>query len=211
MSLPCRSLVDGSWIWKKNSSSSRNEITSGSKTISTASAWSPWFRYVALGVSPPEYPTRLARTPGRLRSSSWAPQKQPPARIAVSVVTCASFLFSTTGEHRDPSRCFLLGARRVDVPQPRREHGWAVLLGSRVPRLVGAPGQLADTGWWVFAESTPAAAAGSHAVQLRRRMTPRAQQPPSARTPPDTSRRPVHPPLHSRAAQGALGGSGHAD
>jgi hypothetical protein len=42
--LPWRSFVDGSWIWKKNSRISRYEITAGSKTISTASAWSPWLR-----------------------------------------------------------------------------------------------------------------------------------------------------------------------
>src|SRR3712207_5270340 len=130
MSLPCRSFVDGSWIWKKNSSSSRNEIFSGSKTISTASAWSPWLRYVALGVSPPEYPTRVESTPGRWRSSSWAPKKQPPARIAVSVVTCASLCVQHDGEHRDPVRCFLLGAQGDDVPELPREHGWAIVLGS---------------------------------------------------------------------------------
>src|SRR6478752_3997701 len=92
MSLPCRFLVDGSWIWKKNSSRSRYEIWSGSKTISTASAWSPWLRYVAFGVSPPEYPTRVEITPGRRRSSCCAPQKHPPARIAVSVVAICNLL-----------------------------------------------------------------------------------------------------------------------
>ena len=43
-SLPWRSLVDGSWIWKKNSRRSRYEITEGSKSISTASAWPGWLR-----------------------------------------------------------------------------------------------------------------------------------------------------------------------
>jgi len=41
---------------------------------------------VALGTSPPEYPTRVEITPSRFRSSSCAPQKHPPARIAVSVL-----------------------------------------------------------------------------------------------------------------------------
>ena len=36
-------LVVGSWIWKKNSRMSRYEMRSGSKTISTASAWPSWF------------------------------------------------------------------------------------------------------------------------------------------------------------------------
>ncbi len=44
MSLPWRLSVVGSWIWKKNSSSSRYEVCSGSKTISIASACVPWLR-----------------------------------------------------------------------------------------------------------------------------------------------------------------------
>src|SRR3954454_15297740 len=155
MSLPCRSFVDGSWIWKKNSSSSRNEITSGSKTISTASAWSPWLRYVALGVLPPEYPTRLESTPGRLRSSSCAPQKQPPARIAVSVVTCASLLSSTTGEHRDPGWCFLLGAQCDELPEPRWNYG-------RPARLPGARDS------WAHRVSWPTGGGGCRRSSVRR-------------------------------------------
>src|SRR6266536_699923 len=36
MSLPCRFFVVGSWIWKKNSSSSRYDVRAGSKVISMA-------------------------------------------------------------------------------------------------------------------------------------------------------------------------------
>src|SRR3954453_5808346 len=58
--------------------------------ISIASAWDPWLRYVALGTSPPEYPTRVEITPGRFRIRSCIPQKHPPARIAVSVESVMS-------------------------------------------------------------------------------------------------------------------------
>src|SRR3954452_19819811 len=66
---------------------SRYEIRAGSKTISTASAWPGWRRYVGFSFSPPVYPTRVEITPSRWRSSSCTPQKQPPARIAVSVLS----------------------------------------------------------------------------------------------------------------------------
>src|SRR5215207_5154195 len=62
-------------------------MRSGSKTISTASAWPGCFLYVGLSFSPPVYPTLVEITPSRWRSSSWTPQKQPPARIAVSVLS----------------------------------------------------------------------------------------------------------------------------
>ena len=39
MSLPCRFSVDGSWIWKKNASTSRYEVSDGSKTISTKTTY----------------------------------------------------------------------------------------------------------------------------------------------------------------------------
>src|SRR5215213_7791078 len=62
-------------------------MRSGSKTISTASAWPGCFLYVGLSFSPPVYPTLVEMTPSRRRSSSWTPQKQPPARMAVSVLS----------------------------------------------------------------------------------------------------------------------------
>src|SRR5262249_38428115 len=62
----------------------RYDVCSGSKTISIASAWLPWFRYVASRTSPPAYPTRVERTPGCRRKRTCNPQKQPPARIAFS-------------------------------------------------------------------------------------------------------------------------------
>jgi hypothetical protein len=37
-----------------------------------------------LGVAPPVYPTSVSTTPGIFRMMSSIPQKQPPARIAVS-------------------------------------------------------------------------------------------------------------------------------
>ena len=52
-SFPWRFTVVGSWIWKKNSSSSRYDVCSGSKVISIASACVPWLRYVAFSTSPP--------------------------------------------------------------------------------------------------------------------------------------------------------------
>src|SRR3954453_4442837 len=62
-------------------------MRSGSKTISTASAGPGWFLRVGLSFWPPVYPTLVEMTPSRWRSSSWTPQKQPPARIAVSVLS----------------------------------------------------------------------------------------------------------------------------
>src|SRR3954453_10775573 len=76
-------------------------MRSGSKTISTASAWPGWFRYVGLSLSPPVYPTRVEMTPSRLRSSSCTPQKQPPARMAVSVL---SFMVSSSSELSYPAQ-----------------------------------------------------------------------------------------------------------
>src|SRR3954453_15861410 len=65
---------------------SRNEMGSGSKRISIASGGPGWVPYVGLSFAPPVYPTRVEMTPSRWRSSSWTPQKQPPARMAVSVL-----------------------------------------------------------------------------------------------------------------------------
>src|SRR3954452_25040644 len=62
-------------------------MRSGSKTISTASAWPGWLPYVGCDFSPPVYPTLVEMTPSRWRSSSWTPQKQTPARMAVTVVS----------------------------------------------------------------------------------------------------------------------------
>src|SRR4051794_39053802 len=73
----------------------RYEIRAGSKTISTASAWPGWWPYVGFSFSPPAYPTRVEMTPSRLRSSSWTPQKQPAARIAVSVLSVMTCPLST--------------------------------------------------------------------------------------------------------------------
>src|SRR3974390_2745521 len=70
---------------------SRNEVCSGSKAISTASAWVPGLASVGLGISPPVQPARVAITPGCLRMSSWTPQKQPPARTAVSALSPIAF------------------------------------------------------------------------------------------------------------------------
>ena len=40
---PALSVV-GSWIWKKNASKSRNDVSPGSNVISIASACVPWLR-----------------------------------------------------------------------------------------------------------------------------------------------------------------------
>src|SRR5215208_6733254 len=69
-------------------------MRSGSKTISTASAWPGWFPYVGWSFFPPLYPTLVEMTPSRWRSSSWTPQKQPPARIAVSVLSLIARSFA---------------------------------------------------------------------------------------------------------------------
>src|SRR4051795_1810244 len=62
-------------------------MRSGSKTISRGAACPGWFRWFGLSFFPPVYPTLVEMTPSRRRSSSWTPQKQPPARIAVSVLS----------------------------------------------------------------------------------------------------------------------------
>ena len=89
---------------------------SGSKTISTASAWPGWFPSVGLAFWPPVYPTRVEMTPSRLRSSSWTPQKHPPARIAVSVASVTGALLPSWDEvpcsaYRAPKNAAMSGTR----------------------------------------------------------------------------------------------------
>src|SRR5215831_3078999 len=65
------------------------EISLGSKTISTDSAWPvlpvPTFSYSAVLLSPPEYPDRTFFTPLVYWYTPCTPQKQPPASTAVCV------------------------------------------------------------------------------------------------------------------------------
>src|SRR3954464_13524911 len=68
-------------------------MRSGSKTISTASACPGWLLYVGCSFFPPVYPTVVEMTPSRRRSSSCTPQKQPAARMAVSVLSFMVSLF----------------------------------------------------------------------------------------------------------------------
>ena len=44
-------------------------------------------RAALLSLAPPVYPGLVETAPSRLRSSSSTPQKHPPARMAVSVVS----------------------------------------------------------------------------------------------------------------------------
>src|SRR5262249_23594308 len=65
------------------------EISLGSKTISTDSAWPvlpvPTFSYSAVLLSPPEYPDRTFFTPLVYWYTPCTPQKHPPASTAVRV------------------------------------------------------------------------------------------------------------------------------
>src|SRR5918995_2232262 len=60
------------------------------------------FLEVGFALSPPVYPTRVEMTPSRSRSSSWTPQKQPPARIAVSVLFVTVPLLSSRSLRTQP-------------------------------------------------------------------------------------------------------------
>src|SRR6266702_6305759 len=87
-SLPWRLSVVGSWIVKNTSSSSRYEISSGSKVTWTTSAWPVvpvhTSSYEGWGTCPPAYPDCTPTTPRSSRYTASRHQKQPPARVAIS-------------------------------------------------------------------------------------------------------------------------------
>src|SRR6185312_9788044 len=121
MSLPWRFSVVGSWIWKKNSSTSRYEVCSGSNTISIASACPSWLPYVAFGTSPPVYPTRVETTPGCLRIRSCIPQKQPPASTVRSVLPDMDWSSSEAPGFQDRARrgAYEEGGRSLRPARPK--------------------------------------------------------------------------------------------
>src|ERR1700686_1819840 len=71
--------------------SSSYETLAGSKVTSTASAWpvrpEHTCSYVGLSRVPPEYPETASMTPGISLKRCSTPQKQPPAKVAFSILS----------------------------------------------------------------------------------------------------------------------------
>src|SRR3569832_1851181 len=87
-SAPWRLSVGGSWMVKKISSSSLNEITAGSKVTWTTSACpvvpEQTSRYDGFAPFQPVSPETTRSTPYRSTKTASSHQKQPPANIATS-------------------------------------------------------------------------------------------------------------------------------
>src|SRR6266508_127171 len=89
-SAPCRFNVVGSWTVKYTSRISLKETALGSKVTWITSAWPvlplQTCSYVGLGSWPPEYPETTSSTPCRLSNTGSTHQKQPPPRVATSLI-----------------------------------------------------------------------------------------------------------------------------
>ncbi|KIW34894.1 uncharacterized protein PV07_01637 [Cladophialophora immunda] len=134
VSAPCRLRVVGSCILKKNSQSCLYERRSGSKTISSDSAWpvrpEQTSAYDGALVWPPMYPTLQSKrplpSPKVLRYNSSRPQKHPPAKMALCELGGNCMAARASG-WRDIEAAELKGRRKRE----RNDGIWKAMVSKR--------------------------------------------------------------------------------